>query len=63
VQSGHGLHHRTGPLLVFIAQRLQSPDDVRRCVGEDLADCAMVWAILGAAAAGAFVAHFLIAIR
>lgn len=26
----HGLHHRTGPLHLFIAQRLQSPDDVRQ---------------------------------
>ncbi|MFE7902948.1 hypothetical protein ACFU3E_36780 [Streptomyces sp. NPDC057424] len=63
MQSGHGLHHRTGPLQVSIAQRRQSPDDLRRCVGEDPADCAMVRAIPGAAAAGVCVAHSLIAIR
>lgn len=28
MQGHHGVHHRTSPLHLLIAQRLQSPDDV-----------------------------------
>jgi hypothetical protein len=38
VQSHHVLHHRVGLRYLFVAQRLQSLDDVRGGVGEDLAD-------------------------
>ncbi|GHD75484.1 hypothetical protein GCM10010336_51360 [Streptomyces goshikiensis] len=46
------LHHRAGPLHLFVAQRLESPEEIRRCVGEDPADeVAMVRPLPGAAAA------------
>ncbi|GLW04700.1 hypothetical protein Slala05_83300 [Streptomyces lavendulae subsp. lavendulae] len=38
VQRHDVLHHHTGLLHLLIAQRLQRRDEVRRCVGEDLAD-------------------------
>ncbi|GAA5043536.1 hypothetical protein GCM10023336_05200 [Streptomyces similanensis] len=34
VQSHPALHHRTGLCHLLTSQRLQSPDDIHRCVGE-----------------------------